>query len=192
MQVRAWWATLQHGCSSAVYKVRVRAVDEREARMLAGFYLFPGERVVGLTRILPAKKLGRLHIRVLKGVPKKVGVLVRKAWCKLTAVVPIKIGHSIYVYVVPGVVIKAPDGTMGFAVFEWRRGMKKFRIGLGGWAARRHAGLGPEMFLESFVHELVHYEQVRDRKPVIERGVVVRAKAIYRQCELGKLASEYK
>jgi len=96
----------------------------------------------------------------------------------------LNIKHRVRVMVVPAPVIEGEPGKFGFGCFVPGAPNKKFdcQIVLAGdldevglKVSEQH-----EFIEETLAHELAHYEQWRDGKPLQERGVRVRGKNIER------------
>lgn len=128
----------------------------------------------------PIARLPRVH--VFSGVPKYAAEAVRKAVRRAAAVMAVR--HRLTVHVVPAPVVIEPHwDAAGFGCFMSGSG----RIYIG--------GLSPSVFrlqgathteavfgiAETVFHELVHYEQWRDGKPMNHRGLQQRVNALMRE-----------
>lgn len=98
--------------------------------------------------------------------------------------------HRVTVLVVPNPTVAGPCGGVGFGCFIWpKRGPKvesaaTIAVAAGmadvltaDYDADRSEGL--HAVGETFLHELVHYEQWRSGASLTERGVKVRARNLY-------------
>jgi len=96
----------------------------------------------------------------------------------------IQVPHFLPVHVVPAPAVSDGEGGYGFAAFAWRPTPRVFLAGdvkeiAAGTSMDHQEAL--EMLEESFIHELVHYEQWRDGRKIQERGVAVRTRNIHRK-----------
>jgi hypothetical protein len=122
-----------------------------------------------------------LHLRVIDGVP---GYVAREAerFAGLVQLV-VKVEHGVLVKVIPAqrVVDENGDPQLGLYYLETAQPT----IALAGDLRKEVVEYGKtnalEMFRDTFAHELAHYEQWRDGRPVQERGVNVRARNIVRK-----------
>ena len=113
-----------------------------------------------------------------RGVPEASERSIRKLASKMAALTEIR--HPLPVFVVANE--RLQDAARPFGVFWFCDSDSTGRIEL--------AGLGPlAEVLDTFAHELAHYEQWRDGRPVIERGVKVRAKSLLRLSGVATSAS---
>lgn len=125
---------------------------------------------------------------ILKFVPqgkiaKDVRSALEKAWANLNPHFPMT--RRIRVLLCPAYTVQAPDGGIGFACFM---PMPKYAlIAVATWPLTRERRGGPVVqsrrdgircIVESFCHELGHYEQMRDGKPLTERGIAARTKRL--------------
>ncbi|HEX7089353.1 MAG TPA: hypothetical protein VF192_04415 [Longimicrobiales bacterium] len=109
--------------------------------------------------------------------------------------------HPVWVTVVPHATVMGHEGVAGWAVFlipsaDYVPG-DVVRIFLGAGAARvmetvygYGRGAALEKLLHDLAHEVVHYEQWRDGRPVTERGVNRRAAALVRRYLASRPAEE--
>ena len=104
-----------------------------------------------------------------RGVPEASERAIRKLAATLSKLTEIR--HPLPVFVVAE--DRLQDASRPYGVFWFCESDRTGRIEL--------AGKGPlDEVLDTFAHELAHYEQWRDGKPVQERGVSVRAKSLLR------------
>lgn len=124
------------------------------------------------------KPIVRMLIRT--AVPRNLHGPLRRTLASLRQVIEIR--HNLSIIVVPHESIVDNRGGSGFACFApWNR-----RI----YLAAGLANLVParervEALASTLAHELVHYEQFRDKKPLTDRGVQRRADALLRRATNG-------
>ena len=97
--------------------------------------------------------------------------------------------HPLVVHLVGADRVEADDGSFAFGLFCHPLRYSAHRP-VAVWVATRVppadgrravAGGGPRRVVGfTLLHELVHYEQYRDRRPLTERGVTVRVRHLYR------------
>jgi hypothetical protein len=144
--------------------------------------------------------IGKIRLIAHKGV--QAGVTRRlAAFCRRVQR-SVRVEHRLTVRIAPSVVVSAPDGRLGWAVFaEVLVLPRKLRyptpivfrpeIGLGGdlktFQERENLSRAEalDLICENLCHELGHYEQWRDGRRLSERGVEVRARNIFRQARKG-------
>lgn len=105
---------------------------------------------------------GRVPVRALAIVKRVVRFFAQES----------EVRHAVHVLVAPAPSLKMPNGFFTFGVFTKpnRRG-DRVVIGIAGTMPRQ--GLA-----ETVMHELVHYEQWRDKRKLQERGVRLRSTAL--------------
>lgn len=96
--------------------------------------------------------------------------------------------HWLPVSVVSQPVLKVDSNRTAFGVFRYRHGANEHPhifVAGGLYLWLKSEGESKQDALDQFgwvlMHELVHYEQFRDGRPVQERGVNLRAKNLYRR-----------
>lgn len=118
-----------------------------------------------------------LDLEFIKPIPRDVRKIVRSMVAIVNITFPVL--DYISVKVTPSYVVGDEESGYGFAAFQVCDG--KIEIFLAGhplpditykeWL---------DCLKESLCHELAHYEQYRDKKPLQERGVRVRARSLLR------------
>jgi hypothetical protein len=109
-----------------------------------------------------------LYLCFFPGVSKRMCKFLTRAGEMLTYLVEIK--HPVEVNVVPHPSIIAGN-KVGFGMFDHQ----ELTIYVGAGMADL-PNCNRNDVLETLCHEAVHYEQYRDRRPIQERGVSVRAR----------------
>lgn len=127
-------------------------------------------------------------MRFLSGTQADVRAEVRRLAKLFPLASPVR--HVIRVIVPPHPAVQAPDGMTGFGVCRVpKRAADPVLIAVAGGLADEyltHGGTREEAVRavgECFLHELAHYEQIRDGRPVREAGVTIRARGLYRQID---------
>lgn len=130
---------------------------------------------------------GKMRVTFHGEIPREV---MQETWRFVLAVPSLfRIRHYIDIAVGPGHKIVTPDGRYAWGCYD-----ADYRtIFVGGWAMRamKKEGFSKTQaafeYLGTIAHELVHYEQHRDRRQFTERGVQQRADAIVRRYMLKKM-----
>jgi hypothetical protein len=134
------------------------------------------------------KRRKTIRVRQAPGVAKDIVAECRRlarGFCKLSAV-----RHHVDVLVVPNESIQTPGGEFSFGCFAWWGSKRKPRLRIGVAAGlaklvRQQAKCSRSDAVRDvghvLLHELAHYEQYRDGRPMAERGVNVRAWGLYRR-----------
>ena len=127
-----------------------------------------------------------IRVRVLPGVAPSHAAEARRVARGFAKVSGVR--HDIRVVVVPFPAVRADHGTDCYGTFHFPRRRRcrptfvvvagqvprdDYRRGFVGAGSVRCVG-------HTILHELAHYEQWRDRRPMVERGVNVRARNLYR------------
>lgn len=130
------------------------------------------------------KAKGLIRVRFMPRVAADIRAEVRRLVAGFRQVS--RVAHHVSVLVVPHPSLTTVGGGFGFGVCSVKRG-HPVRIGVAAGLARicqRHGDprrRAIEAVGHTLLHELAHYEQFRDRRPFVERGVNVRASGLYRQ-----------
>ena len=90
----------------------------------------------------------------------------------------VRIEYALKVFVVPSAVITDAEGNYGFGAFYVNKGVIII-------AGQQMPGVTRTEWLTKrlpviICHELAHYEQFRDQRPIQERGIKVRVRSLLR------------
>jgi hypothetical protein len=91
-----------------------------------------------------------------------------------------EIRHPLKVSVTPSITVQGPSGGVGFGCFGTCDG--KPEIWMGGRPPTKWVAA---WLRDVLAHELAHYEQYRDGKPLSERGVAVRTRTLSKRLKAG-------
>lgn len=121
-------------------------------------------------------------LKFIGRIPKANRMAMARLARDAATVTPIR--HRLFVYVAPAAAVESGEtGQVGFGVLCiscLRRDQTVTKPEI--WIAGKPPTKRPESFLRHiFAHELAHYEQYRDGKPLTERGVAVRTKTLVKR-----------
>lgn len=113
-----------------------------------------------------------------KGVPTWTRNFVQSVCRKMESITDIR--HDVLVYVVPSTAVTFNNTGCGFGCFTHRVKGKPAIILAGRRLPEIPVAEWVDHLTDTIIHEIVHYEQFRDEKPITERGVAVRIKNLIR------------
>ena len=97
-----------------------------------------------------------------------------------------EVPHDLLMIVYPSEVVTTDDGDACWATFHEPKPDAAMHIKIAGrfprkfFPTREH---GFEHLVDSVCHEFAHYEQWRDKKPVVERGIAARTRKLIQECK---------
>lgn len=116
---------------------------------------------------------------MLDGVQTRWGFMLRRAVPLLERHFDLR--HLMYAFLTPSVTVTVGGDDFGFGAFYVQAGHPRVYLGGEPQKIKEFKGRTGDIFghlLDTLAHELIHYEQWRDGKPLHHRGVERRAHRI--------------
>lgn len=120
-----------------------------------------------------------LTIRTHPGLPLKSRRLLRRMFTPIRNAVG-KVRNELSITFVPATRLEAHNGSYGFGVFIWTN-PKRLRIIVAAHHSRSFMPTDLDyicIMAQTVAHEIVHYHQWRDGRPIVERGVEMRSRRL--------------